>query len=181
MEWNSHKSSLNATQLLIKLYQEENVRFGVRFEKGILQDVERPLLPKLSYLIQKYANDDDVAAMSMGSPARQTSKQQRSVNGSVNQSADAGGMEEEKSVQMDNASQGRSQVSKLTSRSKASRILRMALEAASNMGKGKDKYNESYVSNVLNKIVKDYDLRSTIFGTFYRVGFDLHELNASEK
>ena len=51
MEWNSHKSSLNATQLLIKLYQEENVRFGVSFEKGILQDVERPLLPKLSYLI----------------------------------------------------------------------------------------------------------------------------------
>ena len=36
MEWNSHKSSLNATQLLIKLYQEENTRFGVRFEKGIL-------------------------------------------------------------------------------------------------------------------------------------------------
>ena len=180
MEWNSHKSSLNATQLLIKLYQEENVRFGVRFEKGILQDVERPLLPKLSYLIQKYANDDDVAAMSLGSPARQTSKQQRSVNGSADQSA-AGGMEEEKSVQMDAASQERSQVSKLTSRSKASRILRMALEAASNMGKGKDKYNESYVSNVLNKIVKDYDLRSTIFGTFYRVGFDLHELNASEK
>ena len=64
MEWNSHKSSLNATQLLIKLYQEENVRFGVRFEKGILQDVERPLLPKLSYLIQKYASEDEVNGMS---------------------------------------------------------------------------------------------------------------------
>ena len=79
------------------------------------------------------------------------------------------------------ASQARSQISKLTSRSKASRILRMALEAASNMGKGSDKYNESYVSNVLSKIVKDFDLRSTIFGTFYRVGFDLHELSSSEK
>ena len=51
MEWNSHKSSLNGTQLLIKLYSEENARFGVRFDKGILLDVERPLLPKLSYLI----------------------------------------------------------------------------------------------------------------------------------
>ena len=59
--------------------------------------------------------------------------------------------------------------------------MRMALEAASNMGKGSDKYNESYVSNLLSKIVKEYDLRSTIFGTFYRVGFDLHELNATEK
>jgi len=86
MEWNSHKSSLNATQLLIKLYQEENVRFGVRFEKGILQDVERPLLPKLSYLIQKYANDDDVNGLSKmtgASPMRQPSKQ---VNSSVDQS-----------------------------------------------------------------------------------------------
>ena len=83
---------------------------------------------------------------------------------------------------MDATSQpDRSHISKLTSRSKASRILRMALEAASNMGKGAAKYNESYVSNVLCKIVKDYDLRSTIFGTFYRVGFDLHELNANEK
>lgn len=83
--------------------------------------------------------------------------------------------------QLDTQSHQQSQGSKLTSRSKASRILRMALEAASNMGKGSDKYNESYVSNVLSKIVKDYDLRSTIFGTFYRVGFDLHELNATEK
>jgi len=82
---------------------------------------------------------------------------------------------------MDAQSQVQSQGSKITSKSKASRILRMALEAAGNMGKGNEKYNESYVSNLLSKIVKDYDLRSTIFGTFYRVGFDLHELNASEK
>ena len=63
VEWNSHRSSMNATQLLIKLYQEENARYGVRFEKGILQDVERPLLPKLSYLIAKYANEEEVEAL----------------------------------------------------------------------------------------------------------------------
>ena len=51
VEWSSHATSMNASQLMIKLYQEENKRFGVRFEKGILQDLERPLLPKLSYLI----------------------------------------------------------------------------------------------------------------------------------
>ena len=63
---------------MIKLYQEENVRFGVRFEKGILQDVERPLLPKLSYLIQKYAGDEEINGMSKmtgASPMRQPSKQ----------------------------------------------------------------------------------------------------------
>ena len=29
-------------------------------------DVERPLLPKLSYLIQKYANEEEVDAMAQG-------------------------------------------------------------------------------------------------------------------
>ena len=29
--------------------------------------------------------------------------------------------------------------------------------------------------------MKSYDLRSSIFATFYRAGFDLHELSASEK
>ena len=185
MEWNSHKSSLNATQLLIKLYQDENTRFGVGFEKGILQDVERPLLPKLSYLIQKYAADDDVNAISkltgprVASQPRDASSVERSRDGdeasAMNQSADR------QATPGGESQPDKSQISKLTSRSKASRILRMALEAASNMGKGGDKYNESYVSGVLSKIVKEYDLRSTIFGTFYRVGFDLRELNAGEK
>ena len=51
VEWNSHKSGLNATQLLIRLYEEENKRFGVEVVDGILQNTERPLFPKLSYLI----------------------------------------------------------------------------------------------------------------------------------
>jgi hypothetical protein len=46
--------------LLIRLYEEENKRFGVKIENGILLNTVRPLFPKLSYLIQKYANEDDV-------------------------------------------------------------------------------------------------------------------------
>lgn len=63
----------------------------------------------------------------------------------------------------------------------------MALEAADKLASSQsgdssaDKYNESYITGVLNKLVKDYDLRSSIFGTFYRVGFELHELTAAEK
>lgn len=60
VEWNSHKSGLNATQLLIQLYEQENKRFGVGIQDGILQNLDRPLFPKLSYLIQKYANEDDI-------------------------------------------------------------------------------------------------------------------------
>ena len=34
---------------------------------------------------------------------------------------------------------------------------------------------------MLSSLVKTYDLRASIFSTFYRAGFDLHELSASEK
>ena len=33
----------------------------------------------------------------------------------------------------------------------------------------------------MNDVSKSYDVRATIFGTFYRVGFDLHELSPQEK
>lgn len=56
----------------------------------------------------------------------------------------------------------------------------MALAAASKMTNG-NKFNESYISGVLSELVKSYDLRSTIFAAFYRVGFDLHELSNQEK
>jgi hypothetical protein len=55
----------------------------------------------------------------------------------------------------------------------------MAL-AAANKQTTTDKYNESYICGVLSDLVKSYDVRSTIFATFYRVGFDLHELSHSE-
>ena len=56
----------------------------------------------------------------------------------------------------------------------------MALAAANKMNNG-EKFNESYISGVLSDLVKSYDLRSTVFATFYRVGFDLHELSNAEK
>jgi hypothetical protein len=31
------------------------------------------------------------------------------------------------------------------------------------------------------EVADNYDIRATIFGTFYRVGFDLHELSPTEK
>lgn len=65
-------------------------------------------------------------------------------------------------------------------KSKASRILRMALAAANKISSS-GQFNEAYINGVLAELVKSYDLRSTVFATFYRVGFDLHELSDSEK
>ena len=80
VEWNSHKSGLNATQLLIRLYEEENKRFGVKIENGILLNTVRPLFPKLSYLIQKYANEDDVnEILTQGKGSNMSNKHEESV------------------------------------------------------------------------------------------------------
>ena len=65
-------------------------------------------------------------------------------------------------------------------RSKASRILRMALDAAQKLN-DKEKDSESYLNAMLNDLVKSYDIRSCVFATFFRVGFDLHELTSFEK
>lgn len=57
----------------------------------------------------------------------------------------------------------------------------MALAAAKQINDGQEKFNESYISNLLAELVKTYDIRSTIFATLYRVGFDLHELSNMDK
>lgn len=66
------------------------------------------------------------------------------------------------------------------SKSKASRILRLALNAAQKLNE-KDKQNDSYMNRLLDDLVKTYDIRACVFATFFRVGFDLHELTATEK
>lgn len=66
------------------------------------------------------------------------------------------------------------------SKSKASRVLRLALDAAAKLNE-KEKDSESYLNAMLTDLVKSYDIRACVFATFFRVGFDLHELNAFEK
>lgn len=36
---------VNATQLLIRLYTEEDERFGVKYQDGVVLNKERPLVP----------------------------------------------------------------------------------------------------------------------------------------
>lgn len=56
----------------------------------------------------------------------------------------------------------------------------MALTAAQKLNE-KDKQNDSYMNSLLETLVKTYDIRACVFATFFRVGFDLHELTPSEK
>lgn len=46
-DWNSGKTMVNATQLLIGIYEKEDERFGVKYENGVVKNRFRPLTPKL--------------------------------------------------------------------------------------------------------------------------------------
>lgn len=59
VEWNSKVTGQNATQLLIRIFKEEDKRFGVSIHNGVLQDIERPLLPKTSYLSRTYGGENN--------------------------------------------------------------------------------------------------------------------------
>lgn len=58
VEWNSAKTTINASQLLIKLYEEEDLRFGVDYAKGVIDSMDRPLFPKTGYFVRKEASKE---------------------------------------------------------------------------------------------------------------------------
>ncbi|KRX04785.1 Armadillo-type fold [Pseudocohnilembus persalinus] len=44
-DWFSGKTMINATQLLIKIYEKEDQRFGLKYQDGIITSKDRPLNP----------------------------------------------------------------------------------------------------------------------------------------
>lgn len=60
---------------------------------------------------------------------------------------------------------------------KVSRSLTQALKA----GNAQARNFETQLSKIMNDYAKTLDIRAVIFGTFYRCGFDLHELSPTEK
>ena len=79
IEWNSSRTGLNATQLLIKLYEQEDSRFGVKYSvNGVLETIERPLVPRESYLKRKYKSAERQAVGSGSQNGDNNRSQERS-------------------------------------------------------------------------------------------------------
>jgi len=55
--------------------------------------------------------------------------------------------------------------------------LKKALEAAQSIGNS----SETKLNSLMKEVALSSDLRLTIFASFYRVGFDLHDLTPFEK
>lgn len=143
---------------------------------GILESVERPLVPGESYIKRKYksverANDEgNQSQLSMGnSPhsaeghAREDITRSRHSNRS-NTTNSRSIISQDRAVHL--------------SSSKASKGLKKALEAAKQYSLNS---SESLLTRLMKDVALGFDLRLTIFASFYRVGFDLHELTPSEK
>ena len=64
-----------------------------------------------------------------------------------------------------------------TANNKASKSLLQALQAGDKQAEN----SESALTRVMQDFAKSFDIRAVIFGTFYRCGFDLHELTSPEK
>jgi len=62
---------------------------------------------------------------------------------------------------------------------RVSKGLKQAIEQADQINM--KTFSDSYLHKIMAEVAEGYDLRATIFGTFYRVGFDLHELSPQEK
>ena len=45
-DWNSGRTMINASQLLIKIYEAEDLRFGVKYVDGVISNKNRPLNPR---------------------------------------------------------------------------------------------------------------------------------------
>ena len=65
--------------------------------------------------------------------------------------------------------------SQMTQGNKASKQLKEALSEGQNQNGGDS------LTRIMVDFSKTYDCRAVIFGTFYRCGFDLHELTSEEK
>lgn len=175
VEWNSKMSAVNATQLLIRLYKGEDKRFGVNIANGVLQDIIRPLLPKTSFLARKYAEGDMTETIGQ-SPTAEEHMDESEMSQNAKDSVYSGDK-----LNRDAPSTQKEMNALNSIRSKVATRLRHAVIAANVIDAKKNKKDESYITQLLLDNVKQYDLRMVIFGAFYRVGFDLHELNFEEK
>lgn len=124
--------------------------------------MERPLNPNDSFVIRKNKYEEE-AGVTIGNN-----------DGSVSQNY---GAANETNSMNKSQSQMTGSIKNSGSGVKASRALKKALEAAEKQSTNTD----SHLARVMNDFAKSFDIRAVIFGTFYRCGFDLHELSANEK
>ena len=156
VEWDSARTTINATQLMIRLYTKEDLRFGVQYENGVLKNSDWPLNPK----------EDKSKSQSIQN-AMNTASKENTVNSLT--------LSKLSSVHVvgTNGSVGSDSKKKFDEKVKDASEVQKVDESGC--------YTESYIYKRMQEEANKYDLRATIFAVLYRTGFDLHELLPDEK
>ena len=155
--WTSSNSSMNSTQVLLKIYKEEDTKFKVVYLNGVLQSIDRPLNPRESSAETSQAQPTDSLEESFDDRAPNTSKTTQTI--------------QTKTLQTEN---------------KAFAKLKQALKASkTKQNEVADfKNGSASIENILVKFVKRsfelIDLRRSIFAIFHRVGFDKNPITPQE-
>lgn len=165
IQWKSNSNSnIDTTKLLINIYRNEDKKYGVEYDNGILKNKDRPINPKTSYSLRKQEKliNDEVEKMRM----RNTKRSKNTMESFFNKSDPMrdGGINTEKNSTTGLSNNGKSEY--FTMRD-------------FNIYRSED-FIESYLNQKIAEITKTFDLRETIFSIFYRVGFNNITISTSE-
>jgi cilia- and flagella-associated protein 69 len=147
IQWKSNSNSnVDATKLLINVYRDEDKKYGVEYDNGILNNnIRTPLNPNTSYLHRKLERQNFEE-----NEKKKMKNTKRTSRDSIN----------DKDIYLKNAAVTLS-----------SPNLEMSEIKDANIYRSED-FIESYLNHKISEITKTFDLRETIFSIFYRIGFN---------
>lgn len=171
-DWNSIRTMRNSSQLLVKLYEEEENKYQVEYRDGVLQNLNRPLNPSKSQI-------------------ESSRKIQRKLMSEEEETTQGRGAESQNPVGASTGSLSREQLAitaKKTQTKLNSTLLpsinpgKSGVDASGNPNEADSEVGaEAYLIRMLREKTKLFDLRGIIFAILYRTGFDRNELTPQEK
>lgn len=151
VDWSSMHTMDNSTELLIKLYTEEDRKYNVRYQEGVLQNLTRPLNPRPE-------EADNIAEKGGLGALRQFKQTIHEMTG-------------------DDMLDDLKEMIRKQDQPKAFSRLKEALKAGEADSEADSEAGaEAYLIRVLREKSLKTDLRSIIFSILYRTGFDMNDL-----
>ena len=100
-DWNSIKTMRNSTQLLVKIYEEEDNKYNVNYKEGVLMDIYRPLNPKRKTMYE--TNDHNKSSDNGSLPTNDEDEENGSLvnymkNSLVNKTGSISGIDKAKGI-----------------------------------------------------------------------------------
>lgn len=183
LQWKSNNNSnIDAYKLLINIYRSEDAKYLVSYDKGILQETERPINPNTSYLLRKKMYEDELNSNKLKSKmqAEQNYLAKTQLNNSFDKLTKTENMTGTeyitKSLMNTNKSNDGNNFFSTASVIDAQDELKFEEQ---NIHRSEN-FVETYLNQKIIDITKEFDLRGTIFSIFYRIGFNNISLSSSE-